>query len=75
MNADQQRFRGLMQDIDRIMSAALDLLPEHMVSSAKSSWYRDIMCALDNDSGFIEEKKHRMEDTLEEWLDETEDRT
>lgn len=75
MNVDQQRFRGLMQDIDRIMSEALDLLPEHMVSSAKSSWYRDIMCALDSDSGFIEENKNRMEDTLEEWLDETEDRT
>ena len=70
MTEDQQRFAAIIQQIDNLMEEAIDLIPENMVSQAKSYWYAHIMCAINDDNEFLGGSSHHMQDTLDDWLEQ-----
>ena len=53
---------------------AINLLPENMVERAKSYWYSHIMCAINDDHEFIGGSLHHMQNSLDEWIEQCEDK-
>ena len=72
MNKKQQRFAFIIQQIDNLMEEAINILPENLVETSKAHWYANIMCALNDDNEFIGGNPNHMQDTLEEWIEESE---
>ena len=70
---DQERFEEIIDEISVLAKEALDLLPEELQSSAKSYWYANILCALNDDHEFLGGTMFHMNDSLEEWSSNSND--
>lgn len=73
MNEDKQRFQEIIEEISSLTEEAISLLPENMKNRAKSYWYAHIITSLNDDSDFMGRSMHNMQDSLEEWIDLTDD--
>jgi len=73
MNEDKQRFQDIIEEISSLAEEAISLLPENMKNCAKSYWYAHIITSLNDDSDFMGRSMHNMQDSLEEWIDLTDD--
>ena len=73
MNEDQQRFEEIINNIDELMEEAINIIPENMVTKAKSYWYAHILCAINDDHEFLGGSIHHMQDCLDEWIEQEED--
>ena len=73
MNKEQQRFEGIISQINYLMEVAIELIPESMVEKAKSYWYAQIMCAVSDDHEFLGGSSHHMQDCLDEWMEQEEE--
>lgn len=70
MTEDQQRFEEIIGNIDELIEEAINIIPENLVSKAKSYWYAHIMCAINDDHEFLGGSMHHMQDCLDEWMEQ-----
>ena len=73
MTEDQQRFEEIINNIDELVEEAINIIPENMVTKAKSYWYAQMLCAINDDHEFLGGSMHHMQDCLDEWIEQEED--
>ena len=70
MTEDQQRFSEIINNIDNLIEEAINIIPDNLVSKAKSYWYAHILCAINDDHEFLGGSMHHMQDCLDEWVEQ-----
>ena len=71
MSSDKDRFEEIIGEIKSLVEEAICLVPSEGSDRARSYWYAHIVTSLDEDHEYAAGSMCSMQNTLDEWEDES----
>jgi hypothetical protein len=71
MSSDKDRFENIILEMKSLVAEAIYLVPPEERDRARSYWYAHIVTSLDEDHEYAAGSMCSMQNTLDEWEDES----